>query len=206
MMPGIYAADRDAGAGKAGLQLPFTPTAGPLRFGQDLAGYLDVPMHDCYSGAASAVTGLQTHLISECAVFITAEFKQGKWGNVYFAHVQGGDWSGLFAFGAQRRAKTTREALEAFAASVNVTDCYSVIVVPSDGSAYSSFGAFPEKLGFPASKLSVYISNTIGGLGVAAEFRYMGEFGEIDTPGAKKNATGPFGLRSLKPSFTDWEA
>jgi hypothetical protein len=202
-MPGIYAADRSAASGRAGLALPFTPTTGPLRFAPGTNNFLDVPMHDHYAGPASNVTGLQTHGISECAVFCAAELTGRVWGGVYFAHVQGGDWSGTSAFGQRQRAFATRKALNSFASRVDLAKCHAIILVPGE-LGYREFAGVPQSLGFPAEKLSVYISNTSGGLGFAVEFRTMGEFGELDTPTVRARPSTPYGCRNSVGSFTDW--
>jgi hypothetical protein len=189
-MPGIYAADRDSASGRAGLALPFTPTKGPLRFVHSVTGYKDVPMYDHYLGPAASIVGLQTHLISECSVFCAAEWTSTGWGAVYFTHVHGGDWTGGRQLGSLKALKT-------FASAVRLADCYTVILVPGE-MGYGPFAQLPGDLKFPASQLSVYISNTSGGLGFAVEFRVMGEFGELDAPRAKTSPSTPFGLRDAK--------
>jgi hypothetical protein len=161
-------------------------------------------MDNHYSGPASAVTGLETHSISECAVFFAAErIGVGHWGQVYFAHVQGGDWSGTYAWHDRETALSTTRALVSFAGYVNRSNCFSIIVAPS-ATGYERFGELPQSLGFPADQLSVYISNTSGDLGFAVQVRYGWQFGEIDDPIAKDNPSMPYGRRVTPPSFTNW--
>lgn len=66
------------------------------------------------------------------------------------------------------------------------------------GAGHGSFLDYPRQLGFPAARLSHYVSNTARGLGVAVEFRTMGEFGEIDDPVAEPRE-GPYGPRHGNP-------
>lgn len=192
-MPGVYVANRNGHVGRAGLALPFTPTTGPIKFAQNWNEYVDVAMHHCYFGDAGQIKGggLCTHFISECAVFAVAERKGGAWGKVYFAHIQGGDWSGFYAGNNYDLALKSKEKLREFSASVNLNDCYGLIVCPGP-MGYSRFVEYPQSLGFPENRMSVYISNTSGSLGMAVEFKVMGEFGEIDSPQAFQRE-GPYG-------------
>jgi len=205
VMPGVYSANRYSAPGRAGLALPFTPTTGPVRFGADARDFLDVPMYYHFSGTASKVPGggLQTHLISECAVFGAAEWTGLNWGNVYFTHIQGGDWSGNSASDEGSKAQERAvEALRQFVRKTNVNNCFSFMLIPGPF-GYSQFANFPKSLGFKKELLSVYISNTSSSLGCAVEFRTMGEFGELDSPISANRETN-YGILSRTGKFSNW--
>ncbi len=184
-MPGVYRAERHAVlGGRAGLALPFTPTQGPIVFSRDHTGYLDSPMlmpgGVPWVGQASTLPGgIKSSGVDDCAIVCVAELAGtigagSSWGRVFFAHLAGGGW----IFGDPERY------FASFTSRVDRTRCYSLVYANRESSARESV----QKLlgdGFPANKLSIYISNAHT-THFAMEFQVMGEFGETfsDEPGS----------------------
>lgn len=197
-MSGVYRANPGsvtARNGRAGLALPFTPTKGSIKFGQDYRSYLDSPMlFSSFSdvapwcGDASELKrgGIRTSGLDDCAVACVAELKGSigsgaSWGKIFFAHLAGGGWV----------LADPKPKFEFFASLVNPKNCYSLIYANRDSSAGESVRYIIGQK-FPAEKMSVYITNART-THFAIEFQVMGEYGETFSSGASSYNRGPYG-------------
>lgn len=201
-MPGLYRANpsvtaKNGKTGRAGLALPFTPTVGSLRFRQDHSDFFESPMvEDFYSGkipwegetSELAGGGIKSYGMDNCVVVCAAELKgrlgeKSSWGRGFFAHLPGGNW-GM----CDLETKFSR-----FSKSVERNSCYTLVMSNFDTGTREAVRPVYEN-GFPPDKLSVYVSN-IGTIGVAVEFKRMGEFGEITWTDLRSHH-GPYGVIS----------
>ncbi len=204
-MPGLYRAnptvtDSTGKAGRAGLALPFTPTIGSIRFKQDHRDYLESPMvEDFFSGKipwegdASKLPGggIKSYAMDNCVVVCVVQLNGAigngsSWGQGFFAHLPGGNWN-MCDLGVK---------FDRFARYVDKSKCYSLVMANFDGGLGNTLERV-FKNGFSKEQMSIYISN-IRTIGVAVEFRNMGEFGEI-TWNDSRDHKGPYGVVDEDP-------
>jgi len=164
-MPGVYAAQRAAPPGKAGLRLPFTPTTGPIELGVDTGNLKLVGQDQPVTFTAGELAGVYTKSVGECSVFIVAEWSGSKWGTVYFNHLGGSYWG----------APPNPNRFAEFAKRVDKNVCYAAVLGTSRYNAVSVAEALLDNK-IPAQNISVYIAciNTID-VGFVVENGFFGE-------------------------------
>ncbi|WP_270934111.1 hypothetical protein [Falsiroseomonas oryzae] len=162
-MPGFYIAKRGQPPGRAGLQLPFTPTQGPILLGADTANFLDVPMGPPWSGNFAALEGIRTSAMTNCMVVCVVQAVGNGWGLGYFNHIPGGYW---------RRDQDW--TWMGFRNAVAAQDCYGVVF----SGFQSGIGGLVDAVAtfVPLANMSVYVTSIHEtDLAVARAGGYFGE-------------------------------
>jgi hypothetical protein len=180
-MPGIYAADRNAIPGRAGLALPYTPTTGPILIGVDTATFLNKPMMQPWQGDANEIAGIRTEHMSDCIVVCVAELKNTGWGSMYFHHIMGGYW----LVEQDRAFQRFRDAVD------NLNNCYSVVMATYESGTSVVIDQLKQRH-FQPAKMSLYL--TYSNSADVAVARENGSFGEVQAQGARPR-NGQYGYR-----------
>uniref|UniRef100_A4XV00 Uncharacterized protein n=1 Tax=Ectopseudomonas mendocina (strain ymp) TaxID=399739 RepID=A4XV00_ECTM1 len=171
-MPGTYVVqDRNAGHGRAGLALPFPPTAGPLviREKNDLR-YLQMSQPWCGDVADEAYAGCFTEGISDCSVVAVMEWEPQRngWGRCYFEHLAGSaitSHSMQLASHVLRRVRGPR---------------FAVVAQYYGGIAFSEADSLFDELRVPPQNRSYYQS---GRRGMNFGLRFFGGYFGEHLPG-----------------------